>query len=506
MARNPDKDILQNPAPTSGAAKKTVDAVLTALKIGNGLVSVLSGLLASVLILYSSYVLYDSFATEYGAYTSSWDLLKYKPAVMEAEPSDGAETLAAINDDYRAWLTVYDTTIDYPVVQGSNDLYYASHDVYGDSSLTGAIYLAALNNGDFSDSYNLLYGHHMDNGAMFGSLDRFLDSAYLHAHQTGIVVTKSGIYDVTFFAAAKTDAYEKQIYTVGNRANEVISFLTGSRDHDAGIGTEVVIYDTEAAKGATKVIALSTCADAETNGRLVVFGRMTPHEVVTPTPEPTDTPEPTAEPTATAAPSAGPTETPTETVTPTEAPTSTPTATPTASPTRKPTVSTNTATPSPIPTVTLTVHYLEDGTEVFPTVVFTHAPGDTYYVVSPQYPGYNMDIEIVQGTITEDMVIYVHYVPKTYRLTIRYAFMDGTEAAGAYMANVHTGETYDVASPVIDGYTALRLSVSGTNPGRDEQYTVIYIPGTPDNLITLEDYETAIGLESTFVQVGICFE
>ena len=143
MARDPGKDILKNPKPTAGAAKKTVDVVLTALKIGNGLVSVLSGLLASVLILYSSYVLYDSFATEYGAYASSWDLLQYKPEVLSAEPSDGAETLAAINEDYRSWLTVYDSTIDYPVVQGPNDLYYASHDVYGNSSLTGAIYLAA---------------------------------------------------------------------------------------------------------------------------------------------------------------------------------------------------------------------------------------------------------------------------------------------------------------------------------------------------------------------------
>ena len=53
----------QNPAPMAGTSKKTVDAVLGLLKAGNGVVSLLSGLLASALILYSGYVLYDSFST-----------------------------------------------------------------------------------------------------------------------------------------------------------------------------------------------------------------------------------------------------------------------------------------------------------------------------------------------------------------------------------------------------------------------------------------------------------
>ena len=57
-------------------AGKTKDPVLKTLKIGNGLVSALAGLLAVVLILYSGYVLYDSFATEYGAISS------YNPGIL----------------------------------------------------------------------------------------------------------------------------------------------------------------------------------------------------------------------------------------------------------------------------------------------------------------------------------------------------------------------------------------------------------------------------------------
>ncbi len=279
MARN---DVFENPTPVGNASKKTVDGVLKAFQIGNNMVSLLSGLLASVLILYSGYVLYDSFSAQAYAYTSAWDLLQYKPEVTDAgTPSDGAAALAAINNDYRAWVTMYETNIDYPVVQGSDDLYYASHDIYGNGSLTGAIYLAAGNGRNFSDSYNLLYGHHMDNGAMFGSLDRYKSRGYFNEHQEGILVTNDGVYDITLFAVATTDAYETQIYDVSNGAGGVKSFLTGDRSQDVGVGTELLIWDGEVAASAGKVLAMSTCADAETNGRLVVFGRMTPHEFPT---------------------------------------------------------------------------------------------------------------------------------------------------------------------------------------------------------------------------------
>ena len=221
------KDPLEYKAtPMKGASKRQIDLALGAIKLGSSVVSLMSGLLAAVLILYSSYVLYDTFSTSYGAYKSSWDLLQYKPEIVDdgATPSDGRDTLASINKDYRGWLTVYDTGIDYPVVQGENDLYYASHDVYGNVSLTGAIYLAAGNTRNGSDSYNLIYGHHMDNGAMFGRLDSFQTQSYFNEHRQGIWVTESGVYDLYAFALVTTDAYENEIYSVGNRAALVRAF------------------------------------------------------------------------------------------------------------------------------------------------------------------------------------------------------------------------------------------------------------------------------------------
>ena len=89
------------------------------------------------------------------------------------------------------------------------------------------------------------------------------------------MVTGDAIYDVQFFAVVNTDAYEDRIYDVGNRKDDVLDFLRSGGEGGVGIGTEVVYFNEEAAEDAEKLVALSTCANANTSGRVVVIGKMT---------------------------------------------------------------------------------------------------------------------------------------------------------------------------------------------------------------------------------------
>lgn len=265
-------------------------------KFGGKLTTLLAGLLAAALIIYSGYVLYDTFYIQKNA-GNSWELVELKAQVME-DIDDGtsptAGSLAEINKDFRAWLTIYDTNIDYPVMQGKNDLYYSSHDIYQKSSLTGSIYLAAQSSSDFSDNYNIVYGHHMDHKILFGGLDSFKDQDYFSSHKSGMLIAGNVIYDLEMFAVITTDAYEEAVYTVGNR--DLTSLIAFIKDH-------AVQFDEEAAN-ASKIIAFSTCESTETNGRLVVFAKMVQrgseeekpqgNPVITEngnTPDPTGTPE-----------------------------------------------------------------------------------------------------------------------------------------------------------------------------------------------------------------------
>ena len=66
--------------------------------------------------------------------------------------------------------------------------------------------------------------------------------------------------------------------------------------------------------------------------------------------------------------------------------------------------------------------------------------------------------------------------PVAYTLTINYEYVGGATAAASYVdAAMNVGDPYDEDSPVIAGYTADRLTVSGNMPAADVTETVTYI-------------------------------
>ena len=61
-----------------------------------------------------------------------------------------------------------------------------------------------------------------------------------------------------------------------------------------------------------------------------------------------------------------------------------------------------------------------------------------------------------------------------YDLTINYKYADGTEAKPTHTESLTYGSSYSVASPLITGYTADKLTVSGSMPDSDVTVDVTY--------------------------------
>jgi uncharacterized repeat protein (TIGR01451 family) len=114
----------------------------------------------------------------------------------------------------------------------------------------------------------------------------------------------------------------------------------------------------------------------------------------------------------------------------------------------------------------------------------------------------NYIITLIEGTLTVTPRTITH---KKYDLTIRYVYQDGKTAAPTYhQANMPYGKTYDIASPVIKGYTPSLANVSGMITDQDILITVIY---TADSLsVNLSDYGVPLGLGTFTMNVGDCFE
>ena len=229
------------------------------------MLSILAGFLILVMFLYGGYSLWDT-ARIYGNAAVGEELLKYKPTSETEGEHLSLQELAAINPDVRGWLTITDTHIDHPVLQGNDDMEYINKDVFGEFSLSGSLFLSCRNSSDFSDEYSLIYGHNMDHGGMFGDVVEYTDISYFEKHMEGWLYLADATYQIQMFACVETDAYDSMIYGYGadTDLNKLLFYI---EEH-------AVVYKNMTTDRPAQVIGLSTCADARTNGRVIVFGRL----------------------------------------------------------------------------------------------------------------------------------------------------------------------------------------------------------------------------------------
>ena len=98
--------------------------------------------------------------------------------------------------------------------------------------------------------------------------------------------------------------------------------------------------------------------------------------------------------------------------------------------------------------------------------------------------------------------------PRPYRLVIHYIYADTGETVWPdYSDTLWEGEEYDILSPIIPDYWYDIPEVSGTMPGRDLEYTVMYYTQKPGwSYYRIKDYETALGIGMIQMHVGVCFE
>lgn len=209
-----------------------------------------------LLVLIGGYTMYDTILIYNAA--SGDDLRSFRPIVVTDGDEDFYWDMSALSEDVVAWLTVDDTEIDYPVMQGVDNNEYLNKDPFGEYSLAGSIFLDARNTPDFTDPYSLIYGHHMEYGKMFGALDAFLDEGYFNTHRTATLIVSDQVYNIKFFACVEADASVQEIFA----PTEMEGTLEYVREHAS------IWYEPDG----EQLIALSTCKFPQTTARIIVFG------------------------------------------------------------------------------------------------------------------------------------------------------------------------------------------------------------------------------------------
>ena len=245
------------------------------LKAANTLVNLVVALCLCVAGTYAAYALWDNNRIYSAASDVQADMVKIKPAVEEDGGASFAELLA-VNPDVCAWVTLDNTKIDHPVLQGSTNLTYINRDVYGNFALAGSIFLDTRNERDFSDAYSLLYGHHMENSGMFGDLALYKDRAFFDENTTGMLILPDRAYHLEIFACLLIGAGEDAIFDPERWQTDINGLLSYARSNHLHLHEETINKLEQ--MDPPQVLALSTCSTEFTDARTIILAVMEPYQ------------------------------------------------------------------------------------------------------------------------------------------------------------------------------------------------------------------------------------
>ena len=239
-------------------------------RIGKGTVRLADGIVnLAVLVLflalagYGCYAIWDSRQIYSGADAALYET--YKPQSTDTE---SFEELQKINPEVIGWLTVYGTSIDYPLVQSDDNQKYVNVNAKGEYALSGSLFLDYRNKADFSDFCNIIYGHHMEKKAMFGELENFTEETFFKEHRYGSLYVNGREKELEFAAILMDDAYNNVIYnpTIGQEEKKQ-EFLTYIKLH-AMHSNDMELSEND------QILLLSTCTPEGTNGRFILVAKI----------------------------------------------------------------------------------------------------------------------------------------------------------------------------------------------------------------------------------------
>lgn len=175
------------------------------------------------------------------------------------------EDLLGKYPDVIGWIYCEGTPIDYPIVKGTDNDYYLKRMYNGSYNGNGSIFMDYRNQSNFSDWNNIIYGHNMDNGSMFGALVKYRKQNFYEAHPVMYLSTPDKEYQIDLIGGYVTPADDIVTYSFPSDQDgrdKILEQVYRSSSFVSGV---------EVLEG-EKLITLSTCTYEYDDARYVVVG------------------------------------------------------------------------------------------------------------------------------------------------------------------------------------------------------------------------------------------
>jgi sortase B len=177
--------------------------------------------------------------------------------------------LAGINGDYLGWLTVEGSGVNLPVVLGEDNSYYLNHDFYGEKSSYGTLFADCLTRRG-QDGNLLIYGHHMKNGSMFGSLTSYCDREFFGNYKRILWETEEGdsLYEIFAVLIVPGEESDPDYLPIRNYLGRIPS--ADQEALRAELKSRALIWRNLPVTGEDDLLFLMTCDYTKKDGRLLL--------------------------------------------------------------------------------------------------------------------------------------------------------------------------------------------------------------------------------------------
>ena len=168
--------------------------------------------------------------------------------------------------DAAIWLQLPDTTLNYPVMLGTDNQFYLNHLPDSNKNALGSLFLDYRTN---EDSIHLIvYGHNGSGGKMFGLLKQYESQDYFSEHQPLTIATLDGVYACPIFSVRRVHADRGAYRLEFEDGGSLIRYINQAAEESL-YPINIDLAD------ASKVLTLSTCTGWH-NQRFIVQAVMMP--------------------------------------------------------------------------------------------------------------------------------------------------------------------------------------------------------------------------------------
>lgn len=166
------------------------------------------------------------------------------------------------NDDFMGWIKIDGTSIDEPLVKGTNNEHYLNYDHLNRKNSAGALYLDYRNLGNFYDNHMVIYGHYMQDGTKFHDLHLYKDKKFLENNN---IITLKGLRETKTFEIISVQIVSAYTYYLildleDEALQEYVKAMNRASMHDVNIEN----------KKDLKLLTLVTCTYEFENARLLI--------------------------------------------------------------------------------------------------------------------------------------------------------------------------------------------------------------------------------------------